>query len=118
MAASRDLDPLNDANDLLAAHNLMRPTIEPITTDTWTPLPESPQARALAHVTQLSEGPPIDASLRVTLHFHPDRLRGDVPILAALAADGLYHSQFETGISNGWLDSTPGGGAISGSRPW
>jgi hypothetical protein len=63
----------------------------------------------LANVTQLSDGPPLDSSLRVTLHFHPDRLRGDVPILAALAADGVYRSQFETGISNGWLDPKPGG---------
>jgi hypothetical protein len=75
----------------------------------WTPPPGSPQARALAHVTQLSEGPPLDESLRVTLHFHPDRLHGDLPILAALAADGLYRSQFETGGSNGWFDPAPGG---------
>jgi hypothetical protein len=87
----------------------MRSSIEPTTDDAWIPPPGSPQARALAHVTQLSDGPPLEASLRITLHFHPDRLRGDVPILAALAADGLYRSQFETGISNGWLDSAAGG---------
>jgi hypothetical protein len=60
-------------------------------------------------VTELSDGPPIDPSLRVTLHFHPDRLQGDRHILAALASDGVYRSQFETGISNGWLDPSPGG---------
>jgi len=90
-------------------HSSMRSTMEPTTTDVWTPLPGSPQARALAHVTQLADGPPLDSSLRVTLHFHPDRVCGHVPILAALAADGLYRSQFETGISNGWLDPAPGG---------
>jgi hypothetical protein len=86
------------------------PSISELTTvDSWTPPPGSPQTRALAHVTELSDGPPLDASLRVTLHFHPDRLRGDVHILAALAADRVYRSQFETGISNGWLDPAPGG---------
>src|ERR1051325_5431291 len=79
------------------------------TIEVWVPPPGSPQARALAHVTELSDGPPIDPSLRVTLHFHPDRVRGDRHILAALAADGVYRSQFETGISNGWLDPSPGG---------
>jgi hypothetical protein len=78
-------------------------------TETWTPPPGSRQALAVAHVSQLSDGPPLDESLRVTLHFHPDRLAGDVPILAALAADGLYRSQFETGVSNGWLDPSPRG---------
>jgi hypothetical protein len=87
----------------------MRSTTEPTSTDVWMPPPGSPQARALEHVTQLSDGPPLDASLHVTLHFHPDRLRDDMPILAALAADGVYRSQFETGISTGWLDPTPGG---------
>src|SRR5215213_559817 len=38
-----------------------------------------------------------DASLRVTLQLHPDRqTRGGVPLLAALARDGVYRSQFET----------------------
>ena len=87
----------------------MRSTTESINTNVWTPPPGSPQAQALAHVTQLSSGPSLDASLRVTLHFHPDRFRDDVPILAALAADRVYRSQFETGMSNGWLDPTPGG---------
>jgi hypothetical protein len=87
----------------------MPSTSELTTVDSWTPPPGSPQTRALAHVTELSDGPPLDASLRVTLHFHPDRLLGDVHILAALAADRVYRSQFETGISNGWLDPAPGG---------
>jgi hypothetical protein len=87
----------------------MASTSEPTSIDASTSPPGSPQARALAHVTQLSDGPPLDPSLRVTLHFHPDRLRGDVHILSSLADDGLYRSQFETGMSNGWLDPSPRG---------
>ena len=51
----------------------------------------------------------MDLTLRVTLNFHPDRLVGVVPILDALAGDGLYRSQFETGTSNGGLTAHPGG---------
>lgn len=39
------------------------------------------QERAIAHVAARSEGGPIDAALRVTLNFHPDRRVGEVPIL-------------------------------------
>ncbi|MFI1816554.1 DUF3626 domain-containing protein [Lentzea sp. NPDC020367] len=42
--------------------------------------------------------------LRVTLNFHPGR-----GVLAKLAADGVYRSQFETGTSNGGLTAHPGG---------
>ncbi|WP_242625211.1 DUF3626 domain-containing protein [Krasilnikovia cinnamomea] len=45
----------------------------------------------------------------MTLNFHPDRLVGGTPILAALAADGTYVSQFVTGTSNGGLTAYPGG---------
>lgn len=75
----------------------------------WTPPAGSPPARALAHVAALSAGPPLDRALRVTLNFHPDRLHRGMPILAALAADGVYRSQFETGTSNGGLTAHPGG---------
>jgi hypothetical protein len=47
--------------------------------------------------------------LRVTLHFHPDRVVGGVPILELMARDGVYRSQFETGTSNGGLTAHPGG---------
>jgi hypothetical protein len=57
----------------------------------------------------LSAGPPIDASLRITLNFHPDRLAAGRPILQALAAEGTYLSQFVTGTSNGGLSAHPGG---------
>ncbi|MFI6095200.1 DUF3626 domain-containing protein [Lentzea sp. NPDC051213] len=42
--------------------------------------------------------------LRVTLNFHPGR-----GVLARLAKDGVYRSQFETGTSNGGLTAHPGG---------
>jgi hypothetical protein len=64
-----------------------------------------PHERALRHVASLSSGPPVDPALRVTVHFHPDR-RG---ILDALAAGGVYLSQFVTGTSNGGLTAHPGG---------
>ncbi|BFU44367.1 DUF3626 domain-containing protein [Krasilnikovia sp. MM14-A1004] len=71
--------------------------------------PEEPWQRALRHVAALSHGAPVDPALRITLNFHPDRGAGDAPILAALAADGVYVSQFVTGTSNGGLTAYPGG---------
>jgi hypothetical protein len=47
---------------------------------------------------------------RVTLSFHPDRLLADgCTVVEALAQDGVYKSQFETGISNGSRTAFPGG---------
>ncbi|MEU8264642.1 DUF3626 domain-containing protein [Micromonospora sp. NPDC048999] len=47
---------------------------------------------------------------RLTLNFHPDRLLRDGRTVAeALDRDGVYRSQFETGISNGGLTAYPGG---------
>jgi hypothetical protein len=68
-----------------------------------------PQERAIAHVASLASGGPADPSLRVTLHFHPDRLVNGEPILARMAADGAYRSQFETGTGNGGLTAHRGG---------
>lgn len=65
--------------------------------------------RVVAHVAALAAGEPVDAALRVTLHFHPDRVVGGVPILERMATDGGYRSQFETGTSNGGLTAHPGG---------
>lgn len=65
--------------------------------------------RALRHVESLSSGEPLDSRLRVTLNFHPDRLIGDRRTLVKLADDGIYHSQFVTGTSNGGLTAFPGG---------
>lgn len=68
-----------------------------------------PWVRAIAHVAALAMGGPVDPSLRVTLHFHPDRLVAGRPILECLIRDGLYRSQFGTGVSNGGLTAYPGG---------
>jgi hypothetical protein len=64
---------------------------------------------AVAHVAGLADGGPGDPAWRVTLHFHPDRLAGGVPILRRMADDGVYRSQFETGTGNGGLTAFPGG---------
>ena len=70
----------------------------------------SSRARAaLRHVAARSDGPAVAADVRITLNFHPDRLVRGQPILAALAQDGTYHSQFVTGTSNGGLTAHPGG---------
>ncbi|MFL6077985.1 MAG: DUF3626 domain-containing protein [Mycobacteriales bacterium] len=68
-----------------------------------------PWDRALRHVAALASGPPLDRTLRVTVQFHPDRSARGRPLLAALAADGVYLSQFATGTSNGGLTAYPGG---------
>jgi hypothetical protein len=68
-----------------------------------------PHERAIAHVTTLATGEPVDPSWRVTLHFHPDRLPAGEPILRLMARDGRYRSQFETGTGNGGLTAFPGG---------
>jgi hypothetical protein len=65
--------------------------------------------QALAHVESLSGGPALDPALRVTLNFHPDRASAGVPILAALARERVYWSQFVTGTGNGGLTAYPGG---------
>jgi hypothetical protein len=74
-------------------------------------VPTDPDAvtRALAHVRDLSAGQPLEPTLRVSLNFHPDRLVRGEPILAVMARDGAYRSQFETGTGNGGLTAHPGG---------
>lgn len=47
--------------------------------------------------------------MRVTLQFHPDWPFQGRRVVEALAADGVYRSQFETGTSNGGLTAHPGG---------
>jgi hypothetical protein len=73
------------------------------------PMQRSSQERAVRHVASLSSGGPVDPELRVTLNLHPDRLVRGRPILLALAEDGVYHSQFVTGTSNGGLTAHSGG---------
>lgn len=65
--------------------------------------------RAIVHVAANSSGPPVPPHLRITLNLHPDRAAVGVPILRALARDGVYRSQFVTGTSNGGLTAHPGG---------
>lgn len=66
-------------------------------------------ARAIAFLASQSDGPPIDPSLRVTVHFHPDRSAGDGLVIDALVREGVYRCQFETATSNGGLTAHPGG---------
>lgn len=65
--------------------------------------------RAVAHVDAMAHGRPIDRTLSVTVHFHPDRLVNGDLILEVVAREGVYRSQFETGTSNGGLSAHPGG---------
>src|SRR5204862_3221910 len=64
---------------------------------------------AVRHVGDRVVGPPLPEDLDVTIHFHPDRLVGEVPLLRHWLTDGVYRSQFETGTSNGGLTAHPGG---------
>lgn len=68
-----------------------------------------PWRHALDAIGQRATGPMLDPSLRVTVHFHPDRLVGDRSLLELLVGDGVYRSQFETGTSNGGLTAFPEG---------
>jgi hypothetical protein len=68
----------------------------------------SPAAqRALAHVRGLFPAPgPAGLFERavITVSFHPDRLLADGrTVVEGLVGDGVYRSQFETGVSNGGL---------------
>jgi hypothetical protein len=47
--------------------------------------------------------------VRITLQLHPDWPFGEGTVIEALATDGVYRSQFETGISNGGLTAFEGG---------
>jgi hypothetical protein len=67
------------------------------------------QARAIAAVATRAVGEPLESTLRVTLHFHPDRLVSEKPILEEMQRAGVYRSQFETATSNGGLTAFIGG---------
>ncbi|WP_104054284.1 MULTISPECIES: DUF3626 domain-containing protein [unclassified Arthrobacter] len=68
-----------------------------------------PWEQAVDYVNSRTAGPPLDLSLDVTIHFHPDSPVNDVSLLERLVKDGLYRSQFETGTGNGGLTAWPGG---------
>jgi hypothetical protein len=64
---------------------------------------------ALRHVRDRSVGGKLPQGLSVTLNFHPDAIHAGATVIERLAQQGLYRSQFETGISNGGLTAYPGG---------
>ncbi len=66
--------------------------------------------QALAHVRSQSEGVALDKNATVTVNFHPDLQHGGSIVIATLARDRVYRSQFETGISNGALAKQPDAG--------
>ncbi len=66
-------------------------------------------ASAIAHVRDKSQGSPLPNTPPVTINFHPDGLHGGRWVIEALAQEGVYRSQFQTGISNGGLTAYPGG---------
>jgi hypothetical protein len=67
----------------------------------------SPAERALAHVRGLYPAPAPPGVLDhavITVNFHPDRVPATGrTVIEQLAADGVYRTQFETGISNGGI---------------
>jgi hypothetical protein len=65
--------------------------------------------RAVGHVAAAAADAPVDRTLRVTVHFHPDRADGGVPILVSMRLAGTYQSQFVTGTGNGGLTAHSGG---------
>jgi hypothetical protein len=67
------------------------------------------QRKALRNVNLMAHGEPIDRTMSITLHFHPDRASSMGHILESMAATNLYKSQFETNTSNGGLTAHPGG---------
>ncbi len=66
---------------------------------------------ALAHVRALFPAAgPVAVTAPITVSFHPDRLLADgLTVAQHLAGEGVYRSQFETGISNGGLTAYAGG---------
>lgn len=63
-----------------------------------------------AHSVSSADFAPLLARARVTLNFHPDRVRRDGKTVAeGLLADGFYRSQFETGVTNGSPTAYSGG---------
>ncbi|WP_201794217.1 DUF3626 domain-containing protein, partial [Escherichia coli] len=65
--------------------------------------------KAISHVRSRSEGSPVPTGLPVTLNFHPDILHRGRLMIEALAQEGIYRSQFETGTSNGGMTAHPSG---------
>ncbi|MCH8489155.1 MAG: DUF3626 domain-containing protein [Oceanicaulis sp.] len=60
-------------------------------------------------VRERSAGPALPPAMTVTINFHPDWMYDGQCVLARIASQGVYRSQFETGTSNGGLTAYPGG---------
>jgi hypothetical protein len=68
------------------------------------------QSKVLEYFRLKGYGIPVSDDLEVTVNFHPDRMTTcGLPVLKAIAQDGVLKSQFETGTSNGGLTAFPGG---------
>ncbi len=65
--------------------------------------------QAVEYVRNRSFGGPLPTRLRVSVNFHPDAVTSETILIAAIAREGLYRSQFETGTSNGGLTAYRGG---------
>ncbi|GIE78797.1 DUF3626 domain-containing protein [Actinoplanes philippinensis] len=64
----------------------------------------TPAQKALAFVRALSASPGPMPDAAITVNFHPDRLLADGrTVIEHLTTDGVYRTQYETGISNGGL---------------
>lgn len=71
-------------------------------------LPNPVQA-AIFHIASQAKGGALPPDASITLSFHPDAICCSKLMIAALAEDGVYRSQFETHTSNGGLTAYPGG---------
>lgn len=65
--------------------------------------------QAVDSVRERSAGPALPLAMTVTINFHPDWMYDGQYVLARMASEGVYRSQFETGTSNGGLTAYPGG---------
>lgn len=73
-------------------------------------LPDSVQERVIAYMQKKCPANETSRRLSITINFHPDRRTlDDVPVMEAIARDGLLKSQFETQTSNGGLTAFSGG---------
>lgn len=70
---------------------------------------ETYSTNAISFIAKKSSGPPVPRDASITLHFHPDIIRGDISLIDAFALDGVYRSQFETKTSSGGLSAHKSG---------
>jgi hypothetical protein len=68
------------------------------------------QQRAINHVSSRSSGGPLGREVRVTVNFYPEIAVAGSTVLAAMAREGLYRNQFESGVTAGDPSARPGGG--------